>query len=86
MTDYMAKVFWRMVNEVIARSDIVLEILDARMVEETRNEEVEKRIKESEEHAAEDRRQKELIDIRNQADNVIYSVEKTLRDYGEKII
>jgi molecular chaperone DnaK len=48
-------------------------------------EEVEKRIKESEEHAAEDRRQKELIDIRNQADNVIYSVEKTLKDYGEKI-
>lgn len=41
----MAKVFWRMVNEVIARSDIVLEVLDARMVEETRNKEVEKRIK-----------------------------------------
>ncbi len=40
----MAKVFWKMVNEVIARSDIVLEILDARMVEETRNTEVEKRI------------------------------------------
>jgi molecular chaperone DnaK len=48
-------------------------------------EEVEKRIKESEEHAADDRRQKDLIDVRNQADNVIYSVEKTLKDYGEKI-
>jgi molecular chaperone DnaK len=42
-------------------------------------------VKESEEHAAEDRVQKELIDVRNQADSVIYSVEKTLKDYGEKI-
>ena len=42
-------------------------------------------IKESEEHAAEDRVQKDLIDARNQADNVVYSVEKTLKDYGEKI-
>ncbi len=48
-------------------------------------EEVERMIQESEEHAAEDRKQKELIDVRNQADGVIYSVEKTLRDYGEKI-
>jgi molecular chaperone DnaK len=48
-------------------------------------EEVEKMVKESEEHAAEDRAQKELIDVRNQADSVIYSVEKTLKDYGEKI-
>jgi molecular chaperone DnaK len=42
-------------------------------------------VKESEEHAAEDRAQKELVDVRNQADSVIYSVEKTLKDYGEKI-
>ncbi len=47
--------------------------------------EVDNMIKESEEHAAEDRQQKELIDVRNQADSVIYSVEKTLKDYGEKI-
>jgi molecular chaperone DnaK len=48
-------------------------------------EEIEKMVKESEEHATEDRMQKELIDVRNQADSVIYSVEKTLKDYGEKI-
>lgn len=48
-------------------------------------EEVERMVQEGEEHTAEDRKQKELIDIRNQADGVIYSVEKTLKDYGEKI-
>jgi molecular chaperone DnaK len=42
-------------------------------------------VRESEEHSAEDVKQKELIDVRNQADGVIYSVEKTLKDYGEKI-
>ena len=48
-------------------------------------EEVDRMVREAEEHAAEDKKQKELIDIRNQADAVIYSVEKTLKDYGEKI-
>jgi molecular chaperone DnaK len=48
-------------------------------------EEVDKMIKDSEEHAADDRTQKELVDVRNQADSVVYSVEKTLKDYGEKI-
>lgn len=48
-------------------------------------EEVDKMMKDAEEHAAEDRRQKELIEVRNRADSVIYSVEKTLREYGDKI-
>ncbi len=47
--------------------------------------EVDKMVRDAEEHATEDRKQKEVIDIRNQADSVIYSVEKTLRDYGERI-
>jgi len=49
------------------------------------HDEVDRMVTEAQEHATEDKRQKELIDIRNQADGVIYSVEKTLRDYGEKI-
>ncbi len=48
-------------------------------------EEIDRMMKEAEEHAAEDRRQRELIEARNKADSVIYSVEKTLKDYGEKI-
>jgi molecular chaperone DnaK len=42
-------------------------------------------VKDAEEHASEDRAQKELIDVRNQADSVLHSVERTLKDYGEKI-
>ncbi len=48
-------------------------------------EEIDKMMREAEEHAAEDRRQRELIEARNKADSVIYSVEKTLKEYGEKI-
>jgi molecular chaperone DnaK len=47
--------------------------------------EVDQMVRDAEEHASDDRKQKEVIDIRNQADSVIYSVEKTLRDYGDKI-
>ncbi len=47
--------------------------------------EVDKMVSDAEQHEVEDRKQKEVIDIRNQADSVIYSVEKTLRDYGNKI-
>lgn len=47
--------------------------------------EVDRMVGVAEEHATEDKKQKELIDIRNKADAAIYSVEKTLKDYGEKI-
>lgn len=47
--------------------------------------EVERMRKEAEIHAEEDRRRKELIESRNHADNMIYTTEKTLRDYGDKI-
>lgn len=46
---------------------------------------IEKMKQEAEAHAVEDRQQKELIDLRNQADAVIYSVEKTLKDSGSKV-
>ncbi len=48
-------------------------------------EEIERMKREAEAHAVEDRKQKELIDLRNQADTLIYSVEKTLRDAGDKV-
>jgi len=48
-------------------------------------EEIEKMKKEAEAHAAEDRQKKELIDLRNQADTLIHSVEKTLKEAGDKV-
>jgi molecular chaperone DnaK len=48
-------------------------------------EEIDKMRQEAEAHAADDRQKKELIEVRNQADTTIYSVEKTLRDLGEKV-
>jgi molecular chaperone DnaK len=41
--------------------------------------------KEAEEHADEDKRTAELIETRNQADQLLYSAEKTLSDLGEKV-
>ncbi len=47
--------------------------------------EVEKMRKEAEEHAAEDTAKKEKIEVRNRADNMIYTAEKTLKDMGDKV-
>ena len=47
--------------------------------------EVEKMKKEAQEHASEDKKRREEIDIRNQADNLVYSTDKQLKDLGDKI-
>ena len=47
-------------------------------------EDVERMKKEAEAHAAEDRKRKETVDMRNQADTLISVREKTLKDAGDK--
>jgi molecular chaperone DnaK len=47
--------------------------------------EVNKMQKEAEMHAEEDRKKKELIEARNSADTLVYSTEKTLQEFGDKI-
>ncbi len=42
-------------------------------------------INDAEKHADEDTKARELIDVKNQADAMIYSTEKNLKEYGEKI-
>jgi molecular chaperone DnaK len=49
------------------------------------DEEVKKMQKEAEEHAEEDKKQRELIEKRNQADSLAYQVERTLNEHGDKI-
>jgi molecular chaperone DnaK len=47
--------------------------------------EINKMVKEAEAHAEEDKRERARIDARNEADSLIYSTEKSLKDYGDKI-
>ncbi|MCB9110034.1 MAG: molecular chaperone DnaK [Anaerolineales bacterium] len=47
--------------------------------------EVEKMRKDAEAHAEEDRKRKDLIEARNNADNTVYAGEKALRDLGDKV-
>jgi molecular chaperone DnaK len=48
-------------------------------------EEIEKYIKESEKYAEQDKKMKELIEAKNEADSLIYTTEKALREHGDKI-
>jgi len=47
--------------------------------------EVEKMTTDAEAHAEEDKKKREVIDLKNQADQVIYSTEKTLKEHGDKV-
>ncbi|OAY74232.1 Heat shock 70 kDa protein, mitochondrial [Ananas comosus] len=47
--------------------------------------EIEKMVKEAELHAQKDQERKALIDVRNNADTTIYSIEKSLSEYRDKI-
>ena len=47
--------------------------------------EVEKMVREAAEHAEEDKKRKAAIEARNHADNLIYSTEKSLKEYGDKV-
>jgi molecular chaperone DnaK len=46
---------------------------------------IEQMVKDAEAHAEEDKKRKELIDAKNQADSLIYSTEKALGEHGDKI-
>ncbi len=46
---------------------------------------IEQMIKDAEAHADEDRRRKEAVEIRNQADTLVYQTDKTLKEHGDKV-
>jgi molecular chaperone DnaK len=48
-------------------------------------EDIEKMKQEAEEHAGEDEKKKELIDTRNQAEQLVYTAEKSLKDHGDEV-
>ncbi|MDP8226857.1 MAG: molecular chaperone DnaK [Candidatus Celaenobacter polaris] len=47
--------------------------------------EIDKMVKEAEEHAQEDKKFKERVELRNQLDTLIFSTEKSLKEYGDKL-
>lgn len=49
------------------------------------DEDIEKAVKDAEAHAAEDKKMKEDIEVRNNAESLIFNTEKTLKDIGDKI-
>ena len=48
-------------------------------------EEIDRMVKEAEKFAGEDKKKKELIELRNQADTAAYSTEKSLQEFGDKV-
>ena len=46
---------------------------------------VEKMVKDAEAHAAEDKKRRELVELRNQADGLIHTTERTIKEAGDKI-
>ncbi|MFA5088147.1 MAG: molecular chaperone DnaK [Candidatus Omnitrophota bacterium] len=49
------------------------------------NDEIEKMVKEAEKYAEEDKKKKEEVELLNQANSLLYSTEKAVKDYGDKI-
>ncbi len=49
------------------------------------DEEIDKAVKEAEQYAAEDKKNKESVETRNQADGLVYNTERTLNELGDKI-
>ena len=47
--------------------------------------EIDKMVKDAEAHAAEDKKAREGIEARNNAESVVYATEKALKDYGDKV-
>ena len=49
------------------------------------DEEIDQMVKDAEAHSAEDKKKRELIEARNQADGLVYTTEKSLEEHGDKI-
>jgi molecular chaperone DnaK len=48
-------------------------------------EEIKKMVQDAEAHAEEDRKKRDLIEARNQADSLVYMTEKSLKEHGDKV-
>jgi molecular chaperone DnaK len=46
---------------------------------------IDRMVKEAESHAEEDKKRRELVEVKNQAEALVHSTERMLKDYGEKV-
>ncbi|NND65484.1 MAG: Hsp70 family protein, partial [Gammaproteobacteria bacterium] len=49
------------------------------------DDEIDRMVKDAESHAEEDKKFRELVDVRNQADGIVHATEKALEDLGDKV-
>lgn len=49
------------------------------------SDDVDRMVKEAEKYASEDEKRREMVELKNQADSMVYSSEKTLKDLGDKV-
>jgi molecular chaperone DnaK len=49
------------------------------------DDEIERMVKEAESHSGEDKKKRELIEARNQADGLVYTTEKSLKEHSDKV-
>jgi molecular chaperone DnaK len=49
------------------------------------DDEIERAVKEAEQYAEQDKKRKEAVDVKNEADNLIFQTEKLIKDMGDKI-
>jgi len=48
-------------------------------------EEIQRMVRDAEAHAEDDRKKRDLVDARNQADSLVYMTEKSLKEHGDKV-
>src|SRR5262249_24352382 len=46
---------------------------------------IDKMVKDAEMHAAEDKKRREMVDVKNRGESLIHDAEKSLKDYGDKV-
>jgi len=61
------------------------QMIDGSIDVETQLAEIDQMVKDAEAHADEDKKKRELIDLRNQADSTVYQTEKSLKEMGDKV-
>ncbi|UXM95461.1 molecular chaperone DnaK [Bartonella sp. HY329] len=49
------------------------------------DDDIEKMVRDAEEHAADDKKRREIVEAKNQAESLIHSAEKSVADYGDKV-